>query len=167
TYGIGYGLHFGLLYENKTYAFKMQFLVNDLFSRTHWNNLPYSLVHIKTENQIIGDNGYVEYDPTISGWELYKDYKQIIEAKYHIDISKQFDFGYEVEIGLDSMDYLHMPYVSIAKEFDEKRVKILYEHRFHSIGASYEDKNFNISVLSNGFAQASAIGISGSYLYRF
>ncbi len=167
TYGIGYGFHVGLLYENSVYHFKIQLLANDLFSRTHWKNLPHSLVDIQTSNQTIGDDGYVEYDPTISGWETYKDFTQKISPKYHADISKQFDAGYEVELGLDSVDFVHMPYICVAKIFDEKKVELLYEHRFHSIGLSYTDKNLHLSILSNGFSNASAIGISGSYIYHF
>jgi hypothetical protein len=71
------------------------------------------------------------------------------------------------EVGYENVDYLHMPYVSFAKLFSGKKVEVLYEHRFNSIGISYEDENFNISIISNGFANASAIGLSGSYIYHF
>ncbi len=167
TYGIGYGFHLGINYDNKEYAFSIHLLANDLFARSHWQNLPYSIVNIETNNDIIGDDGYTEYDPTISGWEIYKDFVQKIKGKYHVDMVKRLDDNYEVELGLDSFDYLHMPYISLAKQFDEKKVKVLYEHRFHIVGASYEEDDFYISIQSNGFKNASAVGISGSYVYHF
>jgi len=167
SYGIGYGFHLGLLYQNSTYNFKVQLLANDLFSRTHWKRLPHSQVDIRTENQIIGEEGYVEYDPTISGWETYSNFTQKISPKYHADISKEWANGLSVKLGFESIDFVHMPYISISQHFDESQVTLLYEHRFRSIGMTYTDRYFHISILSNGFSDASAIGISGSYIYRF
>jgi hypothetical protein len=167
TYGIGYGFHIALLYENSDYNIKVKLLANDLFSRTHWKNLPHSLVDVQTDNQTIGDDGYVEYEPSISGWETYRDFTQKISPKYHVDISKYWENGFEVEVGYENVDFVHMPYISLAKVFNEKKVELLYEHRFHSIGMTYTDEYFHISILSNGFSNASAIGISGSYVYHF
>ncbi len=167
TYGIGFGFHLGANYENHEYGFTINLLVNDLFSRTYWNNLPHSQVHIETNNKTISDDGYTEYDPTIYGWETYENFTQKISPKYHIDVRKELYDVYEIKIGLDSISYLHVPYISVSKIFDDKRVELLYEHRFHSIGFSYEDKNYKISILSDGLKNASAIGLSGSYVYHF
>ena len=90
TYGIGYGLHLGMIYDNKEYAFSVHVLVNDLFAKSHWKNLPYSIVNLETNNKVIGDDGYTEYDPIISGWEIYEDFTQVISPKYHIDIQQNF-----------------------------------------------------------------------------
>jgi len=168
TYGLGYGFHLGLLYKNRDNGLKIELVANDLFSRSYWKNLPYSHnIEINTNNQTIGEDGYVKYDPTVKGWEIYRDFTQKIEAKFHADIAKKLYQNYEIELGIESMSYLHMPYLSISRFFGERKIQVLYEQRFRSIGISYEDESFHLSILSNGFANTSAIGISAGYLYRF
>ena len=168
TFGIGYGMHLALTYVNRVYRFKIHMVANDLLAHSHWKNLPYSHdITINTKNQTIGDNGYVEYNPTVSGWEIYKDFTQTVETKYHMDISKIFLETYGVEIGFDGVDYLHMPYMAFSKYFQTKKVEFLYEYRFGSVGIKYQDENFYLSILANGFSHASTVGISGGYTYHF
>jgi len=168
TYGLGYGLHLGLFYANKVHDFDLQIIANDLAAKSHWRNLPFSHVDIETFNQEINANGYVEYNPTIRGLEVYRDYVQNIKPKYHIDIKKHFSQKIDFSIGLDSIEQVNIPYISISKMLNEKqKVELLYETRFNSMRIEYEDRNFSISILSNGFTNASAIGLSGSYIYHF
>jgi len=168
TYGLGYGLHLGLFYANKVHDFDLQIIVNDLAAKSHWRNLPFSHVDIETFNQEINPNGYVEYNPTIRGIEESRDYSQNIKPKYHIDIKKHFSQKIDFVIGLDSIEQVNIPYIAISKILNEKqKVELLYETRFNSIRIGYENTNFNISILSNGFTKASAIGLSGSYIYHF
>jgi len=167
TYGIGYGIHLGLAYDHTAYGVHIHLKADDLLARTHWNSLPYSLVYIETENQSFGEEGYISYDPTVSGWELYKDYVQKIIPKYHIDIQKEFAEDMMLEVGYEEMDYLHMPYISIAKIFDSRKVELFYEHRFESIGMQYEDKYLKLSFSTNGLDETSAISLGIAYRLHF
>lgn len=168
TYGIGYGLHLGLFYENKPYGFDIQIIANNLLSRSHWKNLPFSHVDIETFNQEINDDGHVEYNPTISGLEVYRDYIQHITAKYHLDIKKHFSHQVDLKVGVDIIGSVDIPYVSISKIWNEtQKVELIYEHRFKSKGIKYQDEHFSLSVMADGFSRASVIGISGSYIYHF
>ena len=168
TSGIGYGLHLGLFYENKSYGFDIQLIANNLLSRSHWKNLPFSHVDIETSNQEINDDGHIEYNPTISGLEVYRDYTQHITPKYHLDVKKHFSHQIDLKAGIDIIDNVEIPYISVAKTWNKtQKVELIYEHRFKSKGIKYQDENFSLSVMSDGFNRASVLGISGSYIYRF
>ena len=167
TYGIGYGMHVAVSYTNSQYKIDANFIANDLFARSHWNNLPYSLVYVATKNQIIGDDGYVEYNPTIYGWELYKDYTQKIEPKYHIDVSKGFEYGLDLLLGWEYTNHLSIPYMKLSKTFDEYKVALQYDYRFDTIGIEYIDDIVKLSIYSDGFKTASSVGLSLSVNYDF
>ncbi len=167
AYGIGYGFHFGLLYENSRYNMALECVANDILAKSYWKHIPYSLVHLETDNQAIGDDGYVQYDPTISGKEIYENITQKIPLKTHIAIKKYLDDGLEFQAGLDSVKYTTIPYISMTKSFGEKKITLLYEHRFKSIGIGYQDKNFSLSIQANGLKNTSVLGFAGEYSYQF
>ena len=168
TYGIGYGLHLGVLYTNKKYDFDIQFTINNVLARAHWRNLPFSHVDIESRNQIINDNGHVEYDPTISGLEVYRDYIQKIIPKYHMDIAKHFSQDIDVTIGIDNIDNVTIPYVTVATMInDTQKIELLYETKFNSKGIRFEGMGYSFSLMSNGLSEASAVSFSGNYSYKF
>ena len=168
TYGIGYGLHLGALYTNKTYNFDIQLIINNVLAKSHWTNLPFSHVDIDTRNQIINNNGNIEYKPTISGLEVYKDYIQKIIPKYHMDITKNLFQYIDVTVGIDNVDNITIPYVTIATMInDTQKVEFLYETKFNSKGIRFEGVHYSFSLMSNGFSEASAVSFSGNYIYKF
>ena len=159
TYGLGYGTHFALLFEDKEYNYSLSFNVNDLFSYTHWKNLPYSLVNIETQNQEY-DGDYVSYNPTISGWELYKDFTQKIEPKYNFEISKTINKDYSVDVGVDYIYEIYFPYIKASRVFDDYTLSLQYEFRYETLGFAYSSKYMDFKLYSNGFADTSAVGFS-------
>ncbi len=168
TYGIGYGLHLGLLYINKEYGVDLHILANNLVSKSYWKHLPFSRVKVESNNQIINNHGHVEYNPTISGLELYRDYTQEITPKYHMDIKKHFSQEIDVTVGIDSIENVTIPYITISKMLNKtQKVELLYETRFKSKGITFQGKNYTISLMSNGFSDTSAIAFSGNYIYHF
>jgi hypothetical protein len=167
TYGLGYGLHMAISYINSQYDFAINLIANDLLSRSHWKNLPYSLVYVDTKNQTIGEDGYVEYDPTIHGWELYKDFIQKIDPKYHIDISKSFDDDIDFLLGWEYTNHLSIPYMKVSKKFDDYVLALQYDYRFNTVGIEYSSKIINLSIYSDGIANASSIGARLTLNYDF
>ena len=168
TYGLGYGFHAGLDYVNKVYNFKISFLANDIFSRSYWKNIPFSYVDIETENQIINNRGHIEYNPTISGREIYRNYTQKVLPKCQAKITKHFHYDIDATLGVEKRSIVTMPYVKAVKTMsDGRKIGLLYENRFKSMGISLEEKNYYISFLTDGLTNVSAASLSGKYLYHF
>ncbi|WP_457595719.1 hypothetical protein [Hydrogenimonas sp.] len=164
--GWGYGFHLGFEMESKKYRTQLHLVVNDLFARSRWNDLPTSLVDVETNNSHIGDDGYVEYDPTISGWEILTDHSVKITPKYHIDIQKSIG-TYILEGGYEHIDFIHMPYASVAKAFDFGTLKLTYEFRFDSVGLEFNRETFGLSIFSNDLSAPSALGIGCHFRFVY
>jgi hypothetical protein len=167
NYGIGYGFSFSSSYVDEASSFKARLIVNDLFARSYWKHLPYSLVSIETENESVGEDGYVSYDPTISGWELNEKYIHHFSPKYHLDIEKNLTQKSRLMVGYEYAYGLSMPYIKFLYEKEDDTYSLRYESRFKSLGFGYEGENLSFSLYSDGIKYASSFGFSLKYAYTF
>jgi hypothetical protein len=168
SYGIGYGMHIGIHYENTNLGFEFTLLANDLFARSEWERLPYSKnITINTENQTIGDDGYVQYDPTVSGYEIYEDYVFKPPEKYHVDLRTKI-YGLHIEAGYEKEDFIEVPYVAAEKRFDNFTLRASYDFRFETFGLRYADENYYVAIRVDALTtDYSAVGLSCAYRRRF
>jgi len=166
TYGLGYGFDISMLFVDKDNDYSVTIAINDLLSYTYWKNLPYSLVYIETQNQEFNGD-YVSYNPTIHGWELYKDFKQKIEPKYNVEFSKLFFKTYTLDIGVDYIHTLSLPYIKASKIFDSSTISCQFDYRYHTFGLEYINQYIDIKLFTNGFKNASAVGFSFDLSYDF
>jgi len=164
--GYGYGMDFSLLYRDMENRNTFGLVINDLLAQVKWQHIPYSLVYVDTNNQRVKD-GYIEYNPIIHGWELYKNHTQKLDSRYDLWLSHSFDSGYIIKLGWQKLDFLNYPYTSIAYIWGEKKVAVAYENRFHSISIDYKSSYFHCSILTNGLKNFSALGISLGFLIPF
>jgi len=167
SYGLGYGMHLACYYTHTPSHTKVTLLINDLFARSYWKNLPYSLITLQTQNETIGEDGYLSYDPTISGWELTKNYTQIIDPKYHIEVEKSLSSTSSFTLGYDYAYALSMPYIKTSYSLEDTTLSLRYEQRFKSFGCSYTKENWHLSLYTNGLKNTSAFGFSAGLHYQF
>jgi len=166
TYGLGYGINLALKFEDTQYGYSISICANDLLSYTHWKDLPYSLVYIQTQNQEF-NNGYVSYNPTIAGWELYKDFTQKIEPKYNFEISKEFFQDYSLSAGFDYMYDIYFPYIKANIAFDDMKLGCQYESKYNTFGIEYIDRYIHAKIYTDGIKNASAVGFLLDIHYSF
>jgi hypothetical protein len=164
SHGIGYGFHAEICYENLSDNWMARLLLNDIFSRSIWNNLPRSIVHIKTENEHIGDDGYVEYDPTVSGYEIYENHTFKISPKYDLSFRKGIS-EYFIKAGVEGTSFFHLPYLGLGKVFERSVLEVFYESRFDSIGVSYTKNRYFLKLFANGWKDVSALGFSMGFSF--
>jgi hypothetical protein len=168
SYGIGVGLNLGIEYRDKKHGLTVKALINDLFSRSYWKNLPYVHDgHIQTKNQHIGDDGYIHYDPVADWYENYTDYTQHIPLKLHFSLSQELPYSLTIEGGMDYVKSVLFPYLELRKKFEYSTVGISYEERYGSFGIEYRRKNFYVKSFANGFSKTSSIGLSLGVSYKF
>ncbi len=167
-HGYGFGSHVALKYENKIYNFELKFLVNDLFSRLYWKNLPYSFVDIKTKNKHYDNDGYVKYDPSISGLEIYKDFTQKLSPKYKIEFVQYLEHGSTIIAGSEGAYNENFPYLKFRQDINhDQNIEFMFENRFGSFGLFYKYKNLSIGVAMDKLKGFSAFGLNSSFIYRF
>lgn len=168
AHGLGYGFDAGVHYYNSFYRFGISLVLNDLLSRMHWKDLPYSYVSIHTENKSYDKNGYVKYTPVISGLETLRDYTQHIATKYRMQM--EFDIGEKSRLscGLSHAYGVSFPYMQFSYEVSSgQKFACSYEARFGSVGLDYRYGDFYIGLDADRLSNASALGIRGGYRHRF
>jgi len=164
----GYGSDFSVEYKNRDDGLEVDFIVNDLLSKMYWKNLPYSLVHIETENRSYDEDGYVHYSPSISGKELYVDFTQTIDPRYRLEVNKALKNKLALTVGSDFVYDTLFPYIVVNKQLsDSKNLALSYENRFKSFGIDYRDDIFSIGVTSDAFHDVSTFGVRGTFFYDF
>ena len=168
TNGYGFGMDIALSYSNIDYLFDIDIIANDLGSRVYWNNLPYSDVTIETNNKSYDEDGYVHYNPSISGKEVYNNFIQKIKPRYKVEITKLIYADTDIVVGSEFAYSEKIPYISINKSLtNTQSIDISYENRFHTFGLDYSYKRFSIGFNSDNINHISAFGIYTNLLFSF
>ncbi|HHB94042.1 MAG TPA: hypothetical protein ENK88_02760 [Campylobacterales bacterium] len=164
----GYGSDIAIAYQNKKHNLSINFIVNDLLSKLYWKDLPYSNVHIETQNKSYDEDGYVNYSPSISGNEVYVDFTQKIEPRYRVEADKNIANGINIQLGTDYLYDEFFPYLQLNKILsDTQHIAISYEHRFHSFGLDYGYKNFLFGMRADELQNTSTFGFRSSFFFHF
>jgi len=86
--GISFDIGIGL---DITQRLSMGLLLHDIWGQIWWQDVPYTYAQFDSQNKEYDENGYVEYNPRITGRESEADYKQRIQPKtnlclnYHLE----------------------------------------------------------------------------------
>ncbi len=166
--GVGFGSDISLEYHDSAYDLHMSIMINDLFSKIYWKDLPYSAVDIETKNKSFDSDGYVKYAPSISGLEVYRDTTQTLEPKVKLSFLKGVYHDMQVGAGVSFAYGENFPYLCVAKDFSKwQNVALSYESRFGSFGVDYHDRFFHLGISSDALSDASALGLRAGVDYRF
>jgi len=164
----GFGSDIAISYYNKTDTWGIDFLMNDLYSRLYWKDLPYSKVEIETENHSYDEDGYVHYSPSISGLELYRNFTQKISPRYRLEGHKDLSHGVIALVGCDYLYDTTLAYVEVQKQLmAQTYVGFSYEERFHSFEVQYNRENFSFSLRTDSLKDNSVLGITANYFFLF
>lgn len=154
----GYGFHFSLDANYKN--FQLSLIANDIFAQLDWKLLPYSYVKMNTDNKTYDKNGYVRYNPSISGIEKEMDYTQHLIEKYRIEakysVSKSI-----FEIGLDHMYFNYLPYISYIYNFSKNwSAKLDYESRFGSYYGEVKYKDIFVGLRASSLEEQHVVALN-------
>ena len=166
--GFGYGGAVALDYYNRALSFGAKVVVNDIFARMYWRDLPFSKVDIQTKNKDIDADGYTTYHPSISGLEKREDFTQKISPRVKVVLEKELYPYVKVFVGLERVYGENFPYVRFSEQLDDNQEVLLgYENRFHTFGVDYRYESFMIGVSADAFSHFSALGLRASFQHQF
>lgn len=164
--GTGFTTHISLKYRIDKAAFKL--IINDLYGKIDWKRAPYSYVNINSSNKSYDENGFIIYNPTVSGVEKYIDYSQRLYTRSRAQASYSFTKESTVLIGSDYAKKEYFPYLKIDYTPAEYlKAGLFYESRFESFGVDFLYKGFSIFLAANDFNDPSALTLKLSYKHRF
>jgi len=154
----GYSSHVSvyLAYENISFLF----LANDIFGKLYWDKLPYSIVHVSSDNKEYDKDGYVKYKPLISGKEGTNNYIQTLESKYRFEGEYNFQTS-SVKFGTEYLYSTYLPYITYTKMFsDDLNINFSYETRFESFASEINYKNYVFGIRSDSLTEPSTFGLT-------
>ena len=154
----GYSSHLSLNMHYK--KIKVSLLINDIWSKLKWEKLPYSYVKMKTENKTYDANGYVKYQPSISGIEKNVDYTQTLIRKWKMNVQYFFDTS-SILIGSEYIYSNYIPYIMYKYKFTPNfSTSIEYEFKFKSYYSEIRYKNYYLGIRANHLNEQNTLALN-------
>lgn len=75
--------------------FSSQLEIIDLTSRVYWNEAPYTIATATSDTKTYDEDGYLHYDPAISGYESYKRFVQTLPRKLSLAAQYRWTDNFE------------------------------------------------------------------------
>jgi hypothetical protein len=142
-------------------------LLNDLWGKLYWKNLPYSEVTMSSGNKSYDENGYVNYAPLISGVERNRDYTQALMKKWRVEANYKMERD-SLYIGVDHIYHNDLPYVAYKRHYhDGLSVQYAYDFRFGMAGADIVYQNYRLGIHTNKLIAPSALKLSFHMVHAF
>ncbi len=84
--GNGYSFDIGAAYTWQD-TVEISLLARDLLGRICWKHAPYTTAEAVSDVIYYNNDGYQEFEPTIKGYEAYKDFTQKIPTMTDVDLA--------------------------------------------------------------------------------
>ncbi len=142
--------------------------LNDIWSRMRWSNLPAVRKSINSDVTSYDQDGYVNYQPLLSGQNSQIDKTGTIGASGAVSLSYQLGL-WTMKIGLDRIEATTIPAVAVAYRSSWGTFTTSYETRFNTLGVGYDHGPLRLHLRANRWPlnEASAIGLDAGVHYAF
>jgi hypothetical protein len=165
--GDGYSFDLGLNYVINP-DISAELVLRDIFGRIYWNNIPYTDATATSQTQFFDSEGYMEFKPTISGYESYKDFTQYIPLKADTSITyHKGPFLISPEVML--IEYEGALYWLNTAYRINSRTWLDFGYNFNfnafSVGLDYKTFSFALSANDIDFYKTGALGLNLSLAF--
>lgn len=136
--------------------------INDVLGALYWQAAPYTIANASSENKKYDENGYVEYNPFISGREFNQDLKQNLSPKWSARALLHLG-AWEPSMELSGTRGYVFPQVGLGRHLPYGwKISADYETRFRSVGVSVLHKYLDLSFRADDtdLEAARALGVS-------
>jgi len=161
----GYTTH--LSFQASYHYFTFLGIINDLWGKLYWKNLPYSDVTMSSGNKSYDENGYAEYAPLISGIELEWGFTQTLMRKWRVEGQYIMEDA-SLDLGNDHINGINMPYIRYTQRYSNHlTMSYQYETKFNMLGMDVKYKKYHLSFDTNRLKDPSALRINLGVHYNF
>ena len=123
--GQGFNLDLSLAWQPSE-AVTAQLDIIDLAGRMYWDEAPYTLATASSDTKSFDEQGYVRYDPVISGFESDKRFIQTLPRKTFL--AAQYRYSDEFEAVMEYRDFQIQHFTSIGVGWRYKQ-----KHHFQTL----------------------------------
>jgi hypothetical protein len=167
--GKGYSLDLDANWQ-PTRSLKVSLAWLDLLGMVKWFDAPFTKATGNTDNKAYDENGYVIYNPVVTGIESNRDYKQriprkfFLESSYHYTKQSSFQLKYQ-DYGIEDFFYAGIGWETA----NDLKLKLLYCAEVGTIDIGFAMPNFSIALISDdtNINAARVFGLRLSYLTQF
>lgn len=157
--GVGYSID-SLINWSVGHQFKMHLGITDLIGRMHWSNAPNTTAVATSDTKEYDEDGYVKYNPVLSGYETNRDFTQKLDPRFNL----QLNYSIVSRIGLVGQIYKFHPdtFYQLGGEYAfnaSNQGQILYMFETNAISLGYIGKYFQFKIMSD------SIDFDKSYIF--
>jgi len=165
--GEGYALDIFADWKIENWAFNLE--VRDLFAKVYWRNAPRTIATGNTDTKDFDEEGFVVFNPVISGLETNQDYTQTLPRKIH------FKSGYALDNYLllfELYDYDIKRFYSVGAGINisaKEQLNVFYNVTAEALKFYYKNQWLLFSVTSDDvqFHKARTFGLALSMVVAF
>ncbi|NRR31383.1 hypothetical protein HSX11_14475 [Oxalobacteraceae bacterium] len=134
--------------------------LNDIWSRLRWSNLPSVYKSINSQVSSTDQDGYVNYQPLLSGKNSLIDQRASIGSSAALSLSYQLA-QWDLRMRLDRIEGVTIPAASAGYRTAWGIFAGSYETRFNTVGLAYTKGPFRLQLRSNRWplSEASAAAL--------
>lgn len=150
--GEGYALDIFVDWQIESWDFNLE--VKDLFAKVYWRNAPRTIATGNTDTKDFDEDGFVVFNPVISGLETNQDYTQTLPRKIHFksayalenysllfelydyDIKRFYSAGAGISINADEQ-------INVFYNVTAEAMKFYYRNQWLMFSVTSDDIQFN------------------------
>ncbi len=165
--GDGFAIDINVDWQIKQWGFNLN--IKDLFSRIYWRDNPRTIATGDTDTKRFDENGFLIFDPVISGLEINQNFIQVLPKKIHFTTSYAWN---DYSMLLDVQDFEIKRFYSIGAGINKnsnERMAFFYNFTAQALKFSYQNQWLSFSLMSDETqlqkARTFALGLSVVYVY--
>lgn len=147
--GQGYSVDFNIDWQASK-QFSAQLSVIDIVGKMFWDNAPFTIAAATSDTKTFDADGYVLYQPAISGLESNKNFTQTLPRK--IFIASQYQWSSNVAVLAEVQDFKIIRFASIGGEWCDKNkncFQTLFNTTVSALSLRYRGHGFRIELASD------------------
>jgi len=142
-------------------AFKLN--IGDILGRINWQDAPYTLATIESDNKAYDENGYVKVDPLLKGKQLTKSFTQYLPVYFLISSEMRLRESYSLLFELESVGVKSYPRGGLRKQISRQyAADLIFDPLNRVLGLRFSHAVFHISVASDSLDINNAYMVSAS-----
>lgn len=147
--GDGYSLGFSVDWQpNKFFTARLDII--DLVGRMFWDNAPFTVAEASSDTRTFDEEGYVRYEPVISGLESNRNFTQILPRKIFVATRYQLSSG--IDLLAELQDYKIARFTSIGAGWcdnDNNCFQSLYNTTAKALSLRYQGNLVQVELTSD------------------
>ena len=166
--GDGYSVDLKLSYDADS-RWGIDLALNDILGELNIPDAPYTLAQASSDNKHYDENGYVVYDPVISGKEGYRDCVFEFKTQIHLNLKYRLDDINTLVFQHHDLGRFNYQQIDWMRNLQEAEISMQLLPLLKALGLSYRNQRFSAGVIADhlNYKKMKVFGFQLQYGYEF